>query len=272
MPVLFCAHGGTQLKICAAQTNIIWENKTENLRKCREYIKEASGEGTRLIVFPELSLTGFTMDSSLAEPPHGDAVQQFSELSQKYGMAVGFGFSCKENGRITNRFCIADKGEIIAQYDKLHPFSYGGECAVYSPGNRLVTAEISGETVGLTICYDLRFPEIYQKLSESCSLILVIANWPDSRSSHWKTLLRARAIENQCFIAGCNRCGSGGGLVYSGDSGIYSPAGELAGASEPYKEQLVFAEISGEECRKVQSGFPVKKDRRFEIYRDFYVK
>ena len=260
------------MKICVAQTDIVWENKADNFEKCRRFTEQAAERGSRLVVFPELSLTGFTMDGSLAEPPDGETVQRFSELSQKSGAAVGFGFACRENGRITNRFCIVDGGQVIAQYDKLHPFSYGGECALYSPGGRLVTAELSGETVGLTICYDLRFPEIYQKLSETCSLILVIANWPDSRSSHWKTLLRARAIENQCYIAGCNRCGSGGGLGYFRGSAVYSPAGELAAASEPYKEQLVFAEISGEECRKIQSGFPVKKDRRFEIYRDFYVR
>ncbi len=264
--------GGIYLKICVAQTDIVWENKAENFRKCRRFTEQAAEHGSRLIVFPELSLTGFTMNRSLAEAPDGETVQRFSELSRESGIAVGFGFACKQNDRITNRFCIADNGAVIAQYDKLHPFSYGGECAVYSPGDKLVTAEISGETLGLTVCYDLRFPEIYQKLSETCSLIIVIANWPDSRSDHWKTLLKARAIENQCFIAGCNRCGNGGGLDYSGDSAVYSPAGELAAASEPYREQLIYAEISREECWKIQNGFPVKKDRRFEIYRDFYVK
>lgn len=264
--------GGNPLKICVAQTNIVWENKSKNLRRCRDFIKTAAENGSRLIVFPELSLTGFTMNSSLAEAPGGETVRQFSHLSQEFGIAVGFGFACRESDRITNRFCIADNGGIIAGYDKLHPFSYGGECAVYSPGNHLETVELSGETLGLTVCYDLRFPEIYQKLSESCSLILVIANWPDSRSDHWKTLLKARAIENQCFIAGCNRCGSGGGLNYSGDSAVYAPTGELVGASEPYAEQLIYAEISGEECRKIRSGFPVKKDRRIDLYRDFYVK
>lgn len=258
------------MKICAAQTDIIWENKQENMRRSREIIETAAGQGAQLVVFPELSLTGFTMNPELAEPPDGRTVQFFAEVSRDFGIAVAFGFACRHDGVITNRLSIADRGEITGVYDKIHPFSYGGECEVYTGGNKLAAVEVSGETVGLTVCYDLRFPEVFQALSERCSVILTIANWPDRRREHWKTLLRARAIENQCCIVGCNRCGNGGGLSYSGDSAVFSPSGELICAAEPYKENLIFADISREECIAVQSSFPLKIDRRIDLYRGFY--
>ena len=260
------------MKLCLVQSDIVWENKQANMSRCRASMEQAGEQGAQLVVFPELSLTGFTMNPALAEPEDGGTAEFFVETTRELGIAAGFGFACVHDGVITNRFCIADRGVITAEYDKLHPFSYGGECGVYSPGNRLVTAEVCGETVGLTVCYDLRFPEVYQALSESCSAILVIANWPDKRSEHWKTLLKARSIENQCYIAGCNRCGNGGGLNYSGDSAVFSPAGELICAAEAYKEQMIFADVRREVCASVQGSFPVKQDRRRDLYRDFYAK
>lgn len=260
------------MKICLAQTNIVWEDKAANMRRCRELMKEAVESGAELVIFPELSLTGFTMNASLAEHSDGETVLFFQEITRELHTAAAFGFACNSNGRITNRLCIADHGNITAEYDKIHPFSYGGECNVYSGGARIVTAKVCGMTVGLSVCYDLRFPEIYQAMSEGCQLILVIANWPDSRMYHWNTLMRARAIENQCYIAGCNRCGTGGGLVYSGGSMICSPTGEVISAAEPYKKQLIYADISKEEVSGIRNGFPLKKDRRQNLYKDFYAK
>lgn len=260
------------MKLCIVQSDIVWENKPANRSRCRTAMETAAEQGAQLVVFPELSLTGFTMNSVLAEPPDGNTVQYFNDISRELGIAAAFGFACEHDGIITNRLCIADSGKISAEYDKIHPFSYGGECSVYSAGNRLAAAEVRGEAVGLTICYDLRFPELYQALSRSCSLVIAIANWPDKRSEHWKALLKARAIENQCYIAGCNRCGYGGGLGYSGDSAVYSPSGELICAAEPYKEQLIFAEVNREKCAEVQGSFPLKNDRRLDLYRDFYAE
>lgn len=260
------------MKLCLAQTNIVWEDKSANMHKAREILAEAARRGTDLVVFPELSLTGFTMNASLAEPVDGETVRFFQNATADLKIAAAFGFACAHDGVVTNRLCIADHGEITAEYDKIHPFSYGGECSVYSGGSRIVTAEICGIRVGLSVCYDLRFPELYQAMSEQCQLILVSANWPDSREYHWNTLLRARAIENQCYIAGCNRCGTGGGLDYSGGSIVCSPTGEVISAAEPYKEGLVAAEISEEEVSRIRRGFPLKNDRRQDLYRDFYAK
>lgn len=258
------------MKLCVAQTDIVWENKTENMSRCRELMGSAAERGAELIVFPELSLTGFTMNAELSEPADGETVRFFAQCSREYGIAAAFGFACKDGERVLNRLCVADGGAVIAEYDKLHPFSYGGEDKVYSSGDKPVCAQVRGLNVGITVCYDLRFPELYQHLSESCPLIIVSANWPDSRSLHWKTLLQARAIETQSYFAGCNRCGSGGGLSYSGDSAIISPEGIVLASAQPYAEQLIFAEISAGECDSVRKNFPVKNDRMKQLYRDFY--
>ena len=261
-----------RVRLCLSQMDICWEDKGKNLLAAEKMMRSAASDGADLIVFPELSLTGFTMDRTLAEAPGGFTESAFRELSAKHGIAACFGFACRTGEVITNRCCAVSGGETIAVYDKIHPFSYGGECAVYSAGSTLAKFELSGEVIGLTICYDLRFPEIYQALSEECSLIVNIASWPDKRSEHWKTLLKARAIETQSYIAGCDRCGSGGGLDYSGDSAVYSPEGKPISQAEPYKEQLIFAQIDHSECGRVRNGFPVKNDRRTELYRDFYAK
>lgn len=260
------------MKLCLAQTDIVWEDKSQNMRHYHDLTMEAAENGAELIVFPELSLTGFTMNADLAEQPDGETAGFFCKETAESGIAAAFGFACRSGGVITNRMCIADHGKITAAYDKIHPFSYGGECAVYTGGNQIWRTEVSGVDTGLSVCYDLRFPEIYQALSGKSQLILVIANWSDSRSYHWETLIKARAIENQCYIAGCNRCGNSGELSYSGNSMICSPTGEVLAAAEPYKEMLIYADIDTEEVSRVRSGFPLKNDRRQDLYRDFYAK
>lgn len=260
------------LKLCLAQTDIVWEDKSANMHKCRDIMNEAARQSADLVVFPELSLTGFTMNSGLSEAYNGETVQFFKQCTEDFGVAAAFGYACAHDGVITNRMSIADHGEITAEYDKIHPFSHGGECSVYSGGNSLCITDICGVTVGLTICYDLRFPEIYQALSGKCQLILVSANWPESRSVHWNALLKARAIENQCYIAGCNRCGSGNGLTYSGDSKVYSPDGEVLCRIMPYAEGLIYADIDKEKCSGIRAEFPLKNDRRQDLYIDFYAK
>lgn len=259
------------MKLCIAQMDISWENKPKNLAKCTGAVIEAAQNSADLIVFPELTLTGFSMNRQIAEPPGGDTVQSFAALSEKYGIAIAFGVACRIGEVITNRLCIASGGSIIAEYDKIHPFTYGGETSVYTAGNSLAAVSLCGVSVGLTICYDLRFPELYMELSRNCQLIINIANWPDGRRVHWQSLLQSRSIECQSYIAGCNRCGSGNGLDYSGDSAVYSPTGERTAAAEPYREQLIYAEVLPAVCEGARASFPVKNDRRYDLYRDFYV-
>ncbi len=260
------------MKIGVAQYNIVWENKTENMRRCEDFFAEAAECGCDLLVFPELSLIGFTMNTTLAEQSaYGDTSVFFSDCCKKYGVSAVFGYAEKCEDKHWNKLALCDKNGIItAEYAKLHPFRNGGE--IYCCGDSCVIADIGGAKLGLSICYDLRFPEVYQQLSKTAEIIVVSANWAEARRMHWITLLKARAIENQCFVVGCNMVGEAGGISYSGDSMIVAPDGEVIACAGQGKEQLMCCEIDIGIIQSLRESFPLKHDRRNEIYRNFMNK
>ena len=156
-----------------------------------------------------------------------------------------------------NRLGIAENGELKLNYAKIHPFSYGFEGEYYQGGRKLKSVEWKGTTLGAFVCYDLRFPEIFQISSEKSEIIFVIANWPKSRIDQWDTLLKARAIENQVFMVGVNRTGEGDGLHYNGHSAIYSPNGEAVTTIRE-EECLLIGDINPEEIKEMRKTFPMK--------------
>lgn len=258
------------MKVALAQIDIKWESKLENMKRCEYLFIEAAVLDCDLIVFPELTLTGFSMDLSLCEDFHrSDSIAFFQNCCRSYSIDCVFGFGEKGGDSYYNELVhIDNKGTVTAKYRKLHPFTYGGE--VFSAGNEVAAFDYDGEKIGLSICYDLRFPEIYQQLSKECGCIIVAANWPEARREHWITLLKARAIETQSFILGCNRIGVYDSIVYSGDSMIVDPNGTVIASAESFKEQLVCCEVELNNAKKVRSDFPLKTDRRPGLYRNFY--
>lgn len=156
----------------------------------------------------------------------------------------------------------APDGSERASYRKIHPFSYGGEDRLFEAGREIVTVDVEGWVVQPTICYDLRFPELYRAGSgRGTHLILVQANWPEARQAHWRALLQARAIENQAFVAGVNCCGDQDALRYAGGSAVYSPKGEpvaLAGS----EEGMLRARIDLDVCKQWRKHFPALRDRQ----------
>lgn len=266
------------MKIALTSMDILWEDKSVNRKKCTELIKRASDCGARLILFPETTLTGFTMNVATCGemPDEGgltETVRFFSDKSREYKMAVGFGYIRRDGKKGSNRFVIVDNGRIIGDYGKLHPFSYGEENLFYEPGNEMVSVKIDDVALGLFICYDLRFPEIFQKSSEENTVLAVIANWPKERVDHWKCLLRARAIETQCVVLGVNRNGSGGGLVYEDSSEAYDCVGnrmEEECSCTVSGDSLTVYDVNPEMVLQKRKEFPVKKDRRKDLYLKFY--
>lgn len=263
------------MKIALTSMDTAWENKSVNQEKCAELIKRASESGARLILFPEMTLTGFSMDvqgcgETEGRRRHCPTVAFFLEQSEQYGMAVGFGYIHREEEKGTNHFVVADKGKILADYIKLHPFSYGGEDRVYIPGDRLVSAELDDIRIGLFICYDLRFPEIFQAASEDCEVLAVIANWPRERIYHWHCLLPARAIENQSVVLGVNRRGWGGGIEYVDSSEAYDCEGNRIPCQRITTEagdDCLLCEVDLRRTRQLRREFPVKQDRRKKWYK-----
>ena len=266
------------MKIALTSMDIEWENKSVNRKKCVELIKRASDSGARLILFPEMTLTGFTMnirdcgESSMEGRP-SETVSFFLEQSLRYEMAVGFGYIDSEGDRGKNHFMMVDNGRIIGDYSKIHPFSFGGEDRVYDSGEELVSVNLDGVGLGLFVCYDLRFPEIFQKSSEDNEILAVIANWPKSRVSHWNCLLPARAVETQSIVLGVNRKGMGNGLEYVTSSKAFDGEGErLEGqcTTTCFGDECIVVEVEPEAVIQKRREFPVKNDRKKQLYRSFY--
>jgi predicted amidohydrolase len=210
-----------------------------------------------LTIFPEMTLSGFSMDSVKTEtkPEHDDF---FSELAAGRGSAVIYGRV--RNGSNCARV-LSKTGEVLGEYRKRHLFAFAGEDRHYKAGHEQpVAVDINGFRVTPLICYDLRFPYLFWDKAPETDLFAVIANWPASRSVHWQTLLRARAIENQAFTVGVNRTGDDPNVSYSGGSSVYSPSGEevvVCGG----EEGVFTAEISTGSVNSVREEYPFMKDR-----------
>lgn len=260
------------MKIALGQTNIIWEDKNKNIEKCKIMIEKASKNNCDIIVFPEMSLTGFTMNTEKMSEnfENSKTIKFFSEMSKKYNIYIGFGLSIKENEKSLNKFIVCDdKGNIICNYSKIHPFSFGMEKDYYMGGESVESFSLKGIKCSPLICYDLRFPEIFQICSKESLIIFVIANWPSERINHWDLLLKSRAIENQCFIAGVNRTGKDITLNYNGHSRIINPFGEsLTELTE--EESLIIYDIEPKEAVEYRKSFKLKLDRREDIYKKYY--
>lgn len=253
------------MRVALAQTNIIWENKAENYEKCEQFVKQAKVQEAELVFFPEMSFTGFSMNTMKIAEDSNQTINEIKKIALKYEVGIGFGWVKKTDLLAENHYTVINnKGEVLSDYVKIHPFSYGGEDKYYSPGNQIVQFEYGGMTFSTFICYDLRFPEIFQIASEKAEVIVVPANWPKAREDHWKTLLKARAIENQCYVLGVNCVGTIDNLEYSGGSTCISPDGRIL--SESYgQEQLICCDLDN--CvHAMRDAFPVKKDRKNRLY------
>ena len=238
-----------------------WENKKTNKEKL---IKLISGNLIKesVLILPEMTLTGFTMKSNdFAEDLKGDSFQFFARIASENKVHVIAGLIEHKNGLNYNTLVhINHLGALQTSYRKIHPFSYSAENKFYSHGDKTVVTDINGWKVGLSICYDLRFPELFRQYGkEKAELIIIIANWPDSRIGQWKTLLCARAIENQCYVAAVNRVGDDLRLHYNGCSCIYDPMGNEV-AFLPDIEKIISAEISRESVEQVRNKFPFLDD------------
>ena len=258
------------MKIGLAQIDITWENKEETKKTCVEFLKKASKENVDLLIFPEMTLTGFSMKVNKIGEKNLETVKWFSEKSKEYNICTGFGFVDIKNNMGRNNFsiCTPDKGE-ISRYTKIHPFSYGEEDKYYLKGEEIKCFDVGGISFSSFICYDLRFPEIFSAASKKSDAIIIIANWPETRREHWITLLKARAIENQCYICAVNRIGTGNGLYYCGDSMVIDPYGRVVCTCKD-EEKLLTADINKDEVKKCREKFRFKQDRRGELYKRMF--
>ncbi|MEY8319850.1 carbon-nitrogen family hydrolase [Lachnospiraceae bacterium 46-61] len=260
------------MKVALAQLDIAWENKQENQKRCCAMLEQAKKQCAELIIFPEMTLTGFSMNTDTygETMENSSSIAFFQQKAIEYQIAITFGIIIK-NGEKSENHCVTidETGNIISDYAKIHPFSYGSESKFYSSGENVSFFNIKGIPFSPLICYDLRFPEIFQVCSIKSHVITIIANWPTPRRCHWISLLKARAIENQCYILGVNRCGSGDGLDYSGDSMIIDPYGKIVAMAKECS-QVITADIDDNIVTKYRQEFPLKADRKPLLYSQLY--
>lgn len=249
------------MKISLVQYNPKWEDKPLNMKRILFILKRKSDLG-RILIFPEMTLTGFSMNtSSLAEKMCSETFAFFSGIARKYKTNVFAGMIEKEEKKFFNTLLHIDStGKLKTKYRKIHPFSYSKENKFYMAGNEIVITKVQDWKIGLSICYDLRFPELFRLYAkEKADLIINIANWPVTRFEHWRTLLKARAIENQCYVAGVNRVGKDLKLNYNGYSSVFDPMGKEI-VSGNNKETILTAEIEKSYVKEVRKKLPFLTD------------
>jgi omega-amidase len=253
----------SQLLVTLIQTNLHWEDKAANLQMLEEQIQEI-GQPTQLVVLPEMFSTGFSMQpEKLAETMDGPSIQWMRSMAIKHKIILTGSLIIEEAGQYFNRLIWMLPNGSHGHYDKRHRFAFAGEDQHYSNGNKRLIASVNGWKVNLQICYDLRFPVWARQQTTDqpeYDLLIYVANWPERRSHAWKSLLIARAIENQCYVIGVNRVGEDGkGISHSGDSMVIDPLGEVlfSKTKEACTHTIALNKSTVEEVR---SKFPFWKD------------
>jgi predicted amidohydrolase len=260
------------IKVALCSLDIKWEDKENNKKAILSFIEEIKGN-VDLIIFPEMTLTGFSMSSdNIAEIlEYSETADFFKNVSKEIKTGIIFGMVINGNNQFYNSAIYVNNGIIEAIYRKIHPFSYAKEDKFYKAGRKLTTFEIKGISLSLTICYDLRFPEIFSLLSTKAKIIVNIANWPSNRKEHWDTLLKARAIENQVYLIGVNRTGiDGNSIVYEKTSKVVFADGSELLPDKSISDKVDIYSVDINKLNKYRNSFPTFKDKNFKLYHQLY--
>ncbi|MEN8118863.1 MAG: amidohydrolase [Bacteroidota bacterium] len=250
-----------KLSVTIIQTNIFWEDKNANLVHFQKKI-EGIDTRTDLIILPEMFTTGFSMNPKpFAEKMDGPTFKWMLQMAKHSNAAIAGSIIIEENNHYVNRFLFVKPDGEYQYYDKRHLFAMAGEDKLYSQGNKNELIKYKGWRIRPLICYDLRFP-VWSRNYDGYDLLIYVANWPEKRVAHWKTLLQARAIENQAYVAGVNRIGlDGNNYSYSGDSAIYNSLGEKISKTNSNEESVETILISRELIEGTRKKLPFLNDQ-----------
>jgi len=258
------------MKISLVSLDPKWEDKQANRVLSEQFVAVLAKENVDIIIFPEMTLSGFSMNVDLIaeDTSHPETLMFFQGLTKKYEVAIIFGVVAAKKDKNYNRsFFVDETGVVLGSYSKIHPFSFSGENKFYTAGSELTVVNYKDYSIGLTICYDLRFPELYTALAKNCDVIVNIANWPKKRIKHWNTLLKARAIENQIIIIGVNRIGlDGNNLEYVESSHIYNADGEELSYSTVHGVKVT--KIDKYHTESYRNSFKTISDRNVLLYKE----
>lgn len=266
------------LTITLIQPDLVWENKEANLIMLAQKI-EGIKEKTELIILPEMFTTGFSMKpEELAESMDGPAINWMKQIAADKKVILTGSLMIEEEGRYFNRLILMLPNQQYVYYDKRHLFAYANEHQHYTAGSKRLIASVNGWKLNLQVCYDLRFPVWARQSLPIASpgekervpeydILVYVANWPERRNTAWKTLLRARAIENQSFVVGVNRVGTdGNGIFHSGDSSIIDPLGEILYEKSMHEDVFTYT-LQKDKMEEIRSRFPFWKDAdHFDVF------
>ena len=254
------------MRVYGIQLDIVWEDKEANFRKVEALLAQTRPEPGSLVVLPEMFATGFSMNLRQTQERRGSITEdQLEKWARQYDIFLIAGVvRTAIGGAATNEAVLFDpRGHLVGRFAKLHMFPLVKEGDFYTAGNEIVTWRIADWIVAPFLCYDLRFPEVFRiSVRQGAMFYIVLANWPASRMDHWRILLQARAIENQAYVLGVNRCGQDPNTAYAGGSMLISPRGEVV-AELGEKEEVLRAEISPDSVHQLRQEFPVLRDIRF---------
>ncbi len=260
------------LSVTLIQTALYWEDKNRNLAMLEDKIMGID-EKTNLVILPEMFSTGFSMRPSvLAETMDGQTIEWMKKISNAKKIIVTGSIIIEDNGHYFNRLIWMLPNGNYGFYDKRHLFAYAGEDQHYTAGNKRLITSVNGWKINLQICYDLRFPVWARQQSNESpeyDLIIYVANWPERRNHAWKTLLTARAIENQSYVIGVNRVGEDGNQInHSGDSMLIDPLGNILFSKE--QEEVIHSFVlTKDSLNQTRNEFPFWKDAdQFNILQD----
>lgn len=255
------------MRIALVQSHIIWEDRDKNLSGLEKTVSE-NGDAD-LFLFPEMSFTGFSMNTDKTADLRGETVSFVKDIALRYKVTIGFGWVRKTDEKCENVYTVIDSsGMILSEYTKIHPFSYSGEDKYFRGGNKISVFRIENIPFSTFICYDLRFPELFRAVCREVHAVIIPANWPEKRSEHWKTLLRARAIENQVYVFGINCVGEMKGQYYSGDSCVIDPNGKVITRLSD-EEGIIKYDLT-DDTEAFRNAFPVLNDIRADFHLKVY--
>lgn len=258
-----------KFKIALAQLELELANPEGNYLAAKESVAEAASQGADLVLLPELWASGYDLRNArrYASPLGEGWFARMQDLAREHRIALGGSMIEEQGDKLFNTFLLVDqKGAELGQYRKTHLFDLINEKAYFSAGSRLALVDSPWGVIGLALCYDLRFPELFRAYAlKGAETILLIAEWPRRRIAHWDVLLQARAIENQCFIAAVNKVGTSKGELLGGNSAVINPMGEILthGGEDP---GVYTAAVDTEEIAKARKWMPVFNDRNPGVY------
>lgn len=248
------------LRIAVFQFDLAWENPEANRTKIDEWLQKANRK-MDVVFLPEMFTTGFSMNvAELAEPMDGETITWMKDRCAEHQLAMCGSLIIKENDRFFNRLVFVEPSGEIQHYNKRHLFTMAGEESHFQQGMERLIVTYNGWRICPLICYDLRFP-VWARNRNEYDVLVYSANWPESRTEVWNTLLKARAIENQAYVVGANRVGvDGSHILYSGNSQLIDPKGTQLSAIADHHKGIVFAGFSHSELTEFRKKFPVLDD------------